>query len=130
MKRQERVQRRLNRIADGEHFDRGLCYEESAAETGDHLFWTRLSREGLQRVVLAIENVRHAAEPGLRHDRRRYAVTGAHSGKVERFFNMLEVAFPTPDSRYLLRGIRQRVSHSIFVKPRERRCGPHGAERR
>ena len=128
-KRQQRVERRLNRIPDRERLDRGFRHVEPAAETGGHLLGSRLRRMRLEPVVLAFEHVGNAAESGLRHHRRGHAVARAHAGKVERFLDVLEVALPAPHARDLLDGVRQGVPHALLIEARHRRGGRGGAHR-
>ena len=116
-KRDECVQRRLDRITYGEHLYRCLGDEESFAESRDHLFRLRLTRKRDKSIVLSIENIRHTGKSGLRHNCRRHSIARTHAGEIECLLHMLEIPFPTPDSRYLLRRVRQRVTHSLFIEP-------------
>ena len=79
--------------------------------------------------MLAVQHVPDAGKSQLHHDGRGDAVARAHAGEVEGFFDVLGVADPAPDTRYLLGGIRKRVAHPLFIQPRQRGRGRHGAER-
>ena len=87
-KSEERIERRLDRITNGENLYGGLGNEESRAQTGHHLFGPWLARKRLQRVVLAVENVGHTCKTGLRHNGRGDAITRAHAGKIESLLHM------------------------------------------
>ena len=80
--------------------------------------------------MFAIQDIRYARKSRLSHHHRGHAVASAHSGEVERLFNMLRIAFPAPDPGHLLRCVGQRVPHSFFIEPGQRRCSSHGAKGR
>ena len=128
--RQQRVERRLDGIADGKRLDRGFVHIEAAPEVGDHFFGPRLGRERLDHVVLAVEDVGDAGKARLHHQRGADTIARAHAAEVERLLDVFGVARPAPDARHLLRRVRQRVAHAALVEPRQRRGGPHGTERR
>ena len=127
--REERVQRGLDRIADGEGLDGGLGDEKATSQSRDHFLRFRLGGQRLERVVLAVQHVPDAGESELDHDGRGDAVAGAHAGEVEGLFDVLGIADPAPDARNLLGGIRKRVAHPLFIQPGQRGRGRHGAER-
>ncbi len=128
--RQQRIERRLDGIADRKRLDRGFVHIEAASEVGDHFFGPRLGRERLDHVVLAVEDVGDAGKARLHHQRRGHAVARAHAAEVERLLDVFGVARPAPDARHLLGRVRQRVAHTALIEPRQRRGGPHGTERR
>ena len=72
--------------------------------------------KGQQSIVLSIENIGHTGKSGLRHNCCRHSITSTHTGEVERLLDMLEISFPSPDAGYLLRRVRQRVAHSLFIQ--------------
>ena len=92
---------------------------EPRAETRDHLLGLSFSRQRQDHVVLAVEHIGYAGEPGLHHRRRGDAVARAHTGKVERLLDVIFVARPAPQTRHLLRGVRQRESHALLVETRK-----------
>ena len=67
----------------------------AGAETGHHLLGLGLRGERDQHVVLAVEHVGHAGEPGLHHGDGGDAVARAHAGKVERLLDVILVAAPS-----------------------------------
>ena len=96
-KRQQRIERRLNWIADGKRLDRCFGHVKPAPEIGRHFLGPRLGRMCLEPVVLAFEHVGHAGESGVRHHRSGHPIARPHAGKVERLFDVL--ADRAPSSR-------------------------------
>ena len=127
---EERIERSLNRIADGERLDCSFGDEKATSQSRNHFLRFWLCRQCLQRIVLAVQHVPHSGKPQLNHDGRGDAIAGAHAGKVECLFNVLGIAHPAPNTRDLLRGVRKRVAHALFIEPGQRGGGRHRSHRR
>ena len=70
--RQERVERRLNRIADRERLDRGFGDEEARAEVGDHLLGLRLRATCASSTLCSPSSTSATpVKPSLHHQSRR-----------------------------------------------------------